>query len=259
VEKLIKQGADPNKPRNKTTGITPLYLAAQKGHESTVDKLGINGADINQPIANGTTPLMIAVQTDQVGTAAALLKNHADPDKRNPQTQFTALFDAVMTGNEAMTKLLLDHRAQVDLDVKGVTPLFAAAQTGQTRIAHLLLQKGAKPDALITTKPEVLMDIPNKSASSAKVTDFMIKLCKTHQIAHINTPITNFSALHIAAFLGHDDMVRELLKNGADPQAKAEYGISVRELAINPAIQRLLDQASTHLASNPLVSRQTRS
>ena len=62
VELLLKaDGVDVNKA--KEDGITPLYVAAHKGHTSVVELLlKADGVDVNKGIEDGTTPLFIASQ-----------------------------------------------------------------------------------------------------------------------------------------------------------------------------------------------------
>ena len=55
---LMEAGADANKARDD--GVTPLYIAAQKGHDAVVRALLEAGADVNTAWDNGATPLRIA-------------------------------------------------------------------------------------------------------------------------------------------------------------------------------------------------------
>ena len=55
---LIQAGAEINKAEEN--GETPLYTAAERGHETVVRALNELGADINKAINNGATPLVIA-------------------------------------------------------------------------------------------------------------------------------------------------------------------------------------------------------
>ena len=60
MEKLIAAGADVNKARTDD-GSTPLLMAAENGHTSTVEKLIAAGADVDKATTtDGVTPLLIA-------------------------------------------------------------------------------------------------------------------------------------------------------------------------------------------------------
>ena len=69
---LINSGADINKAKD---GIwTPLFIAAQEGHETVVRALIETGADVNKAKDNGVTPLSVSLipvyNVDQGGHAA---------------------------------------------------------------------------------------------------------------------------------------------------------------------------------------------
>ena len=58
-------------------GQTALHLAAKQDEYLTRDVLS-HGVDINIRNVNGETPLMCAVNAENVDTVTLLLKNHAD-------------------------------------------------------------------------------------------------------------------------------------------------------------------------------------
>jgi hypothetical protein len=67
-------------------GVTPLYIAAQKGHLDVVRCLiGVLGADANQARKNGVTPLMVAANMKDQKVIAYLLKHGADPQHSHPE------------------------------------------------------------------------------------------------------------------------------------------------------------------------------
>ena len=55
-----ESGADVNKTWDH--GVTPLLIAAEKGHEAIVQALVELGTDINKAMDDGATPLSIAAQ-----------------------------------------------------------------------------------------------------------------------------------------------------------------------------------------------------
>ena len=69
---LIELGADVNKARDDR--LTPLFIAAQQGHEAVVRALVGAGADINICVAwfDHVTPLFIATQKGHAAVAQFL-------------------------------------------------------------------------------------------------------------------------------------------------------------------------------------------
>jgi cytohesin len=58
VRTLLEAGVDVNKANN--VGVSPLYIAAQNGHEAILSALIEAGADVNKASNDGETPLIVA-------------------------------------------------------------------------------------------------------------------------------------------------------------------------------------------------------
>ena len=92
--------------------MTSFVDAVRSGDVVAVRKMLASGADPNAPEGvNDWTPLIHAVHKNQIGSVAALLDGHADPNRA----------------------------------VNGGTPLMWAAGYGYTPIVRLLLARGADP------------------------------------------------------------------------------------------------------------------
>ena len=70
-----------NEPKNDGSGITPLYVACQNGHNAIVAVLLATNADVNQPRDNGATPLIIACNEGH--TDVVMLPNLSRVDTAN--------------------------------------------------------------------------------------------------------------------------------------------------------------------------------
>lgn len=117
-------------------GHTPLENAAINGWLKVAAFLLDHGADVN---ARGGLALVDAVQAGNRTMLEFLLAHGANVNAMNP------LFTAVQHGFEAVTKVLLANKADVNgRDSQGNTPLFVAAQRGRTKILQMLLAAGAK-------------------------------------------------------------------------------------------------------------------
>lgn len=91
---------------------TSFIGAVRSGNVAEVRQMLANGADPNAPEGvNDWTPLLHAIHKNQLGSVAALLDGHADPNRA----------------------------------VNGLTPLMMAAGYGYTPIVRLLLARGADP------------------------------------------------------------------------------------------------------------------
>ena len=60
------------------TGTSPLFIACQEGHDSIVQHLLNNGADVDLCIMKGDNPLRIARQKGYESIEQILLKNVAN-------------------------------------------------------------------------------------------------------------------------------------------------------------------------------------
>ncbi len=116
-------------------GESPLMLAALKGHLEVVDKLVKKGADVNKP---GWTPLHYAASNGHVEVLKLLLESHAYIDAESPNGS-TPLMMASQYGNPQSVKLLLDEGADPLLrNQLGLTALQFAQRANRPDSAELL-------------------------------------------------------------------------------------------------------------------------
>ena len=101
------------------------------------------GADVNQAINDGTTPLWIATEEGQLAVARLLLDSGADVNKADMHGR-TPLFMVAARGQLDEAKLLIERGAKVNqATTNGETPLYVAAELGQLNVVELLLKRGA--------------------------------------------------------------------------------------------------------------------
>jgi hypothetical protein len=124
-----------------SSGKTPLWWAAAKGHEAIVKLLLEKGADIDSKDNNNQTPLSWAAAEGHEAVVKLLLKKGADADSKTNGRR-TPLSRAAAYGHEAVVKLLLEKGANVDSEDND-TPLSWAAARGHKAVVKLLLEKGA--------------------------------------------------------------------------------------------------------------------
>ena len=139
IQKLLKKQAELNEP---------IWNAAKKGDLLAVkrflaDSIVDPNLDPNYPRANGITPLIIAACKGHTEVVKCLLADpRVNPNQASTDCGMTALIMAAKFGRIEIVKLLLadlrviPHQA-VTFD--GRTPLFLAAQNKHTLIVNLLL------------------------------------------------------------------------------------------------------------------------
>jgi len=115
VELLIAKGADVNAritggPFPKSIGVTPLHRAAGRDAE-LVRLLLAKGAEINAQTSEGVTPLYIACQRGDKDVVTLLLAKGADVNVKDSEGQ-TALSLAKQQNHEEVAELLRKHGAK---------------------------------------------------------------------------------------------------------------------------------------------------
>jgi len=124
-----------------------LMDAVRAGKPATVRALLKSGADVNQPNADGSTPLMLAVHEENAEITDLLLTAGAKPDATS-RYRMTPLNIAAETGNAAILERLLTAGADPNgVSEEGQTALMTAARNGKTDAVRALIRRGAKVNA----------------------------------------------------------------------------------------------------------------
>jgi len=136
---------DPNQ-LSPVGGEPALVMAAREGAMNVMTVLLAHpGIAVDAPAMNGNTALMMAAYKRNAPAAEALLAKGAAADRPG----WTALHYAAASGDNDIARLLLDHGARVDAvspPASGAyTPLMMAAREGHEDSARFLLEHGANP------------------------------------------------------------------------------------------------------------------
>nr|XP_042905187.1 ankyrin repeat and KH domain-containing protein 1 isoform X1 [Parasteatoda tepidariorum] len=164
--------------------MTPLMEAANAGHLDIVKLLIQHGADVNAQTSQEKKLKSSKVKNQEINMKAQQEMHGAMPPIVCPEGN-TPLMFACAAGHEDIVRVLLDAGARVeDHNENGHTPLMEAASAGHVEVAKLLVERGAS----------------------------------------INTHSNEFkeSALTLACYKGHLEMVRFLLAAGADREHKTD-------------------------------------
>jgi len=210
---LLEQGANPNAA--DVYGITPLHYALNQGLTT------IAGAKRSSTDRFGWT------RPNMQELVKALLTKGADPNARItkdfPPYDYAPI--ARSNGN--------DH-AQMDL--VGVTPMVLAAASGDVTTMRILAERGANPRM---TTPEGVS--PLLVAAGLGIERGMLDESSALEAARLAVQLggdVNASkedgrtALHVAALLGWNDMIRFLAEQGANLDAKDMYGETPLSIAL---------------------------
>lgn len=211
LERLIKQGADPNK-RNDA-GATALMWAALDLEKTRV--LVAHGADVNARSEDARTPLMVAAGRPGGAPIVKLLLAHgANPNPTsNPGAESSPLLEASLAGDAEIMQALLDRGAELK-DIGGFA-LANAAGADCTKCVDLLVARNL--DAIeytIALQQVAVLDNPN-----------LIRLMLQHG-ADVNAPDpTGRTALMYAAVsdLLPVKQVKLLLEKKADVNVKSQH------------------------------------
>ncbi len=125
LERLIKQGADPN-GRNDA-GAAPLMWAAFDLEKTRV--LLAHGADVNARSGDARTALMVAAGRPGNAPIVKLLLAHgANPNPTsNPDAESSPLLEAAIAGDAESMQALLDRGASAQIVGSSALPVAAAA------------------------------------------------------------------------------------------------------------------------------------
>ena len=206
--------------------VAPIQAAAPeldpRGWDGNLETLHEYAA----PSSSGKTELMQAAADGNRDRAVSLLDAGADVDERNANGG-TALMYAVSAGESELIRLLLERGADPNATARiGWTPMLVAAAKGRDEAVRLLLEGGADPMA-----PDSYGWTPLMRAVSGGYIDAVDALLACGRIDLQAREESGATALHIAAGRGYADIVRRLLKAGAERRAADGEGRTPADVA----------------------------
>uniref|UniRef100_A0A803VLQ2 Ankyrin repeat and KH domain containing 1 n=1 Tax=Ficedula albicollis TaxID=59894 RepID=A0A803VLQ2_FICAL len=207
-----------NNHNNGQVDNRSLAEACSDGDVNAVRKLLDEGRSVNEHTEEGESLLCLACSAGYYELAQVLLAMHANVEDRGNKGDITPLMAAASGGYVDIVKLLLVHCADVNAQSStGNTALTYACAGGFVDVVKVLLKAGANIEDHNENGHTPLMEAA--SAGHVEVARVLLEYG-----AGINTHSNEFkeSALTLACYKGHLDMVRFLLEAGADQEHKTD-------------------------------------
>ena len=274
---LIDAKADVN--LKNTIGDSPLIVAAENNNRKLVELLLENGADPNCSDAEGMTPLHFAAVTGDLAMAVVLMKKGADVlAKAFVYSNILPCHVAAQYQRTDILKALYNEHPNLDMRTRvGSTPLHIAAMYNSSKAAQVLLELGVPKDAidndqrsalylaalkghldvvkvLIAAGCDASLGANGKTAVHAAATSGKLPVLRcimkgqtleNWQVLLNKVGVEGQSTLHCACEGGSKDIVKFLLRAGANGTVKGRYGLSPLHLTVKEGqkeIARLLLQ-----------------
>ena len=242
--------------------MTPLMFAVRAGRFDAVRTLlESGGASVNETASNGLSVLILAIINAHYELAAFLLDKGADPNAAGqgwtalhqvvttprlsygrfphpPQTGrvsplelATKLIERGADVNARMTTVTMGDGYRTRMNRLGATPLLLAAKGAYPDMMRLLLDHGANLQATTADGSTALMlaagvAIFNEGDDAGTEAETLeaVRLC-VERGADVNQADGNGeTALHGAAYRGHNSVAQYLFEKGARPDVKNRIG-----------------------------------
>jgi len=235
---LVEGGADVNQP-TETDHSTPLVIAASNGHYELAKFLLDSGADPKRANDDGLTPLYAAIETEYAPTSWS-------PTRRTEQERVThlqlmeALLDRGADPNARLKNKLWFRPSDHDdmwVGTAGTTAFWRAAFANDVDAIRLLVAQGADPNI-----PSSEGNTPLMAAAGLGWTANLHQTVPRARLAAVSaclelganlnaTDMFRYTALHGAAYLGDNELVKFLVEKGARLDVRTIFGTSVTDMA----------------------------
>ena len=242
---LLRAGARTNAAND--LGVTPLYLACTNRNATMVEKLLAAGAGPNARLFNGETVLMNCARTGNALSVKALIAAGARVNATEPEHDQSALMWAAAEKHPDVVRLLIDAEADIRARSRtypetvtsevtqragreelnytvlrgGSTPLLFAARSGDAESLRLLIAAGADVNDTLPNGMSALV-LAAHSGQGA-VAGALLEKGADPDAAGIG-----YSALHAAVLRGDVNLVTDLLRHNANPNAQITKGTPLR-------------------------------
>jgi hypothetical protein len=149
---------------------------------------------------------------------------HMECDRRCNRVLATGLQMAAVNNLISLAVMYLDMGAEIDVcNHSTATPLQVAVAKSSTAMVELLLDRGADPNAFANDA----LDSPvSCNHMDAALPSCLVKCCSSHKQCHCWRCcglVRGVAPLHVAALVGHEDMLKVLAKRGANIRSQTKH------------------------------------
>ena len=258
---VLIQVTTPLKGKVGEKGNSLIHFAAKRGSNDTIDYLLDRGMQIDKKNHYGQTPLHIACENGNVNTIEFLLQNEADINAKDKLSQ-TPLITAMKCNKEDAASFLIINGCKVnEVDYHSWSALFYAAEVGNIKLIKLLIEKKADIDiqdqdgytpfqvAVLNNKIEASNLLRSDEDGSGSIDIFFTAVTQGNiaivkdQLSKgidVNQKKNGVTPLMIAASNDDVDMIKILLEKGADTKARDSNGRTPQQIARKQKTKKLL-------------------
>jgi uncharacterized protein len=226
TERLIRSGAQVNVANRY--GVTPLLLAAQRGHAELIDVLLKAGASVKRAEAvlpEGQTLLMHAARTGDVAALKSLITGGSDLNARETRTGTTALIWAATSNRAPAVRVLAE--AGADLNIRSTVTAYPHTQNG---VLLTGLEEG------VSYVGQTVLPRGGWSAAMYAAREGAVEATRALAESGANLDLTDpegTTALILAVINGNYDAASALLDKGANPNLADIKGMTPLYAAVD--------------------------
>ncbi|CAK7230666.1 hypothetical protein SBRCBS47491_007663 [Sporothrix bragantina] len=241
---LLRHDADPLAATHDRHSQA-LHMAVRIGRADVCDVLLKNGASVDRPLKSGITPVMLAVYHNSKIMMAFLMSRGANVKYATPIYGETAMHTACRVGNVTLAALLLGEGLSVNAQVPFPPPRQASSlvtsstptsQSDSRKNSSITNDNGdighesdadsdvdsndtVDEDDLVIRRKHSHLDRQDSTSINESTTTTTAATTVTGA-ASARRSVCGYAPIHAAASRGHIEIVRWLLANGADPEAR---------------------------------------